>query len=194
MIHTDAVTESMEDYLKTIHNVIKKQQVARPKDIVKIMKVSPPSVTGALHALAEREFINYSPHELITLTKKGESAAKDVVRRHDVLQSFFERVLLVNPKEADGVACKMEHIVSVNILGRFISFIEFLEVCPRAGESWISGFGYYCDHDGKLDNCKRCIEISLENIRERKLDEGNEYRVVTRLKELRPGPKGQVDR
>ena len=171
MTTSDAVTESMEDYLKTIFKVIKKQQVARPKDIAKILKVSPPSVTGALHSLAEKEFIHYSPYDLITLTKKGESAAKDVVRRHDVLQNFFEKVLLVEEKEADEIACKMEHAISPNILDRFISFIEFLEVCPRAGEKWISGFGYYCDHNGKLDNCESCITLSLENVRKKNLTE-----------------------
>ena len=192
MTNSAVVTESMEDYLKTIFKVIKKQQVARPKDIAKILKVSPPSVTGALHSLAEKEFIHYSPYDLITLTKKGESAAKDVVRRHDVLQNFFEKVLLVEEKEADEVACKMEHAISTNILDRFISFIEFLEVCPRAGEKWISGFGYYCDHDGKLDNCESCITLSLENVRKKKLNGGDKTMAVTQLNELQPGQKGRV--
>lgn len=192
MTNTDAVTESMEDYLKTIFKVIKKQQVARPKDIAKILKVSPPSVTGALHSLAEREFIHYSPYDLITLTKKGESAAKDVVRRHDVLQNFFVKVLLVEEKEADEVSCKMEHVVSPNILDKFISFIEFLEVCPRAGEKWIAGFGYYCDHDGKLDNCESCIALSLENVRKKKLNKGDKTMAVRQLNELKPGQKGRV--
>ena len=192
MTSTYAVTESMEDYLKTIFKVIKKQHVARPKDIAKILKVSPPSVTGALRSLAEKEFIHYSPYDLITLTKKGESAAKDVVRRHDVLQNFFEKVLLVEEKEADEIACKMEHAISPNILDRFISFVEFLEVCPRAGDKWISGFGYYCDHDGKFDNCESCITLSLENLRKTKLSGGDKKMAVIQLNELQPGQKGRV--
>jgi DtxR family Mn-dependent transcriptional regulator len=182
----------MEDYLKTIFKVIKKQQVARPRDIAKILKVSAPSVTGALHSLAEKEFIHYSPYDLITLTKKGESAATDVVRKHDVLQSFFEKVLLVEEKEADEVACKMEHVVSSKVLDRFISFVEFLEVCPRAGEKWISGFGYYCDHDGKLENCENCIELSLENVRKDKRKRGDKNMPVSPLNKLQPGRKGRV--
>ncbi len=192
MTSTYAVSESMEDYLKTIFKVINKQHVARPKDIAKILKVSAPSVTGALRSLAEKEFIHYSPYDLITLTQKGENAAKDVIRRHDVLQNFFEKVLLVEQKEADEVACRMEHVVSPNIMDRFISFIEFLEICPRAGEKWISGFGYYCDHDGKLDNCEKCIELTLENLREKKRKGGNEAMVVKKLNELEPGNKGRV--
>jgi DtxR family transcriptional regulator, Mn-dependent transcriptional regulator len=192
MTTSDVVTESMEDYLKTIFKVVTKQQVARPKDIAKILRVTPPSVTGALRSLAEKEFIHYSPYDLITLTKKGEKAAKDVVRRHEVLQNFFVKVLLVEEKEADEVACKMEHVVSPNILDKFISFIEFLEVCPRAGEKWIAGFGYYCDHDGKLDNCERCIELSLEKLRKKKLNKGDKTMTVKKLNDLKPGQKGRV--
>gem|GEM_PF-266101 len=172
MTSGEAVSESMEDYLKAIFSVIAKQQVARPKDILKILKVSAPSVTGALHALAEREFIHYSPHDLITLTEKGERAARDVVRRHDVILNFFEKILLVDPKEAEEVACRMEHAISPNVMERFIRFVEFLDLCPRAGEKWISGFGYYCDQDGKLDNCETCISQTLEEVRKKKREGG----------------------
>ncbi len=186
MTNADGITESMEDYLKTIFKVITKQQVVRPKDIARILKVRPPSVTEALRSLAEKEFIHYSPYDLITLTKKGESAARDVIRRHDVLQNFFEKVLLVEGKEADEVACKMEHVVSPNILDKFIGFIEFLDVCPRAGEKWISGFGYYCDHDGTLDNCESCIALTLEDVK-RKRNGKDKTMAVASLNKLWPG-------
>lgn len=192
MTASDVVSESMEDYLKAIFNVIAKQQVARPKDIVRILKVSAPSVTGALHSLAEKEFIHYNPYDLITLTKKGEEAARDVVRRHDVLLNFFVKVLLIDPKEAEEVACRMEHAVSSNVLERFVRFAEFLEVCPRAGEKWIAGFGYYCDQDGNLDNCERCISLSLEEVRKKKSEGEMMKNENVRLNELSPGEKGRV--
>jgi DtxR family Mn-dependent transcriptional regulator len=194
MTSSEAVSESMEDYLKAIFNVIAKQQVARPKDILKILKVSAPSVTGALHALAEREFIHYSPHDLITLTEKGERAARDVVRRHDVILNFFEKILLVDPKDAEEVACRMEHAISPNVMERFIRFVEFLDLCPRAGEKWISGFGYYCDQDGKLDNCETCISQTLEEVRKKKREGGAMKKDGVQLSELQPGSKGRVVR
>jgi DtxR family Mn-dependent transcriptional regulator len=192
MTTSEAVSESMEDYLKAIFNVIAKQQVARPKDILKILKVSAPSVTGALHVLAEKDFIHYTPHDLITLTEKGEKAARDVVRRHDVILNFFEKILLVDAKEAEEVACRMEHAISPNVMERFIRFVEFLEVCPRAGEKWIAGFSYYCDEDGKLDNCEACISQTLEEVRKKKREGGEMKKEGVSLSSLPPGRKARV--
>ncbi|MDA8125897.1 MAG: DtxR family transcriptional regulator [Deltaproteobacteria bacterium] len=192
MVASDTVSASMEDYLEAIFHVIAKQQVARPKDIAKLLNVSHPSVTGALRALAEKELINYTPYDLITLTTRGEAAAKDVVRRHETLRNFFVKVLVVNEKEADEAACKMEHSIPPVILERFVQFAEFVEVCPRGGEKWVAGFGYYCDHAGKRDNCERCISLCLDEVKEKKEQGDQEEMNRVQLKDLPPGRKGRV--
>lgn len=124
------ISESLEDYLETIHYLIIQKQAARAKDIGKQLNVSRPSVTGALHALADRNLINYSPYGIITMTEQGQSIAKGITRRHEVLRDFFVKILGVNYEEADAAACKMEHAVSDSILKRFL---EFIENCARDG-------------------------------------------------------------
>jgi DtxR family transcriptional regulator, Mn-dependent transcriptional regulator len=118
------LSASLEDYLEAIYHVVAANQVARAKDIAARLQVSGSSVTGALHALAKREFINYTPYDVITLTPEGHRVAQDVVRRHRVLRTFFTRVLDVAEDEADEAACRMEHAVPRLILERFVAFAE----------------------------------------------------------------------
>ena len=130
------LSASLEDYLETIYLIVQEKQVARAKDVSQRMQVGRSSVTGALHALAERKLINYAPYDLVTLTRQGELVAADIVRRHCVLRDFFVKVLSVEETLADDVACKMEHAVPESVLQRFVEFIEFVDRCPHDGAEW----------------------------------------------------------
>jgi DtxR family Mn-dependent transcriptional regulator len=192
MTLTDTLTASLEDYLEAIFHIIAEKQAVRPKDIAKRLKVSNSSVTGALRSLADKELINYAPYDVISLTPTGKIAAKDVVRRHEVLSDFFVKVLAVEERDADKAACQMEHSIPKIILERFIQFAEFIEVCPRGGSKWIAGFGYHCDHDNTQENCERCISATLEDVKQRRQQGGEKAMTAARLKDLKPGQKGKV--
>jgi DtxR family Mn-dependent transcriptional regulator len=182
----------MEDYLEVIFHVINEKQAVRPKDIAKRLKVSNASVTGALRTLTEKKLIHYAPYDVITLTERGRAAAKDVVRRHEVLRDFFVKVLAVDEKTADDAACRMEHSIPKVILERFIQFADFIEICPRAGSKWIAGFGYQCDYGMIQDDCDDCIEHTLKEVRKQNNKGGDNAMKDVRLKDLEPGQKCKV--
>jgi DtxR family Mn-dependent transcriptional regulator len=193
MIMAETLTASLEDYLEAIFQIIAEKEAVRPKDIARRLKVSNPSVTGALRALAEKELINYAPYDVITLTPGGKAAAKDVIRRHEVLRDFFVKVLAVEEATADRAACDMEHWIPRIILERFIQFVEFVETCPRGGSKWIAGFGYHCNYGGDPANCETCVSLCLEEVRKRKAKAGRKMMTTARLlKDLEPGQKGKV--
>jgi len=192
MTSADTLTASLEDYLEAISQIITDKEAVRPKDIARRLKVSNSSVTGALRSLAEKNLINYAPYDVITLTSAGKTAARDVIRRHEVLRDFFVKVLAVQEKDADKAACEMEHAIPKSILDRFIQFAEFVEVCPRGGSDWISGFGYYCDQGKTRESCEKCVEAILEEERQRKDQGGEKGTRRVNLKDLKPGQKGKV--
>lgn len=144
---TDAmhISASLEDYIEAIFHIVAEKQAAKPRDLAEKMKVANSSVTGALKMLAEKALINYAPYDIITLTPAGKAYAEDVVRRHEVLRDFFVKVLAVDFKTADEAACGMEHSVSKTILERLVRFAEFVELRPRGGEDWVSGFRHHCE-------------------------------------------------
>ncbi len=192
MTAADTLSASMEDYLETIYEIIADKKAARPRDIAKRLNISYPSVTGALKLLAERQLINYTPYDQITLTQAGEAAAKDVLRRHEVLRDFFIEVLAVPYEEADAAACEMEHSISKKLIERFVNFIEFVETCPRGGSKWIKGFAYHCDNEGAMDNCRECILSCLDGLKSKSGSHNNDTIKTLSLADLKPGNKCRV--
>ncbi len=190
---TMKLSASLEDYLEAIFHLVTEKQAARARDIAKRLEVGRPSVTGALHALAEKELVNYSPYEVITLTRKGEAAARGVVRRHEVLRDFLVNVLSVDERAADEAACHMEHTITPSILERLIQFVEFVEVCPRGGAKWIKGFRYHCERSNPKD-CERCITLCLQDVSKKKSNAGRKAAMTIALGELKPGQKAKVER
>jgi DtxR family Mn-dependent transcriptional regulator len=156
------------------------------------MKVGASSVTGALHQLAERKLINYSPYDLITLTDHGKQVALEVVKRHIVLKEFFTKVLAVEEKEAESAACQMEHAVSKDLLERFTKFIEFTDNCPRAGAKWINGFGYQCESGSNPDLCESCITQTLEEVKLKKINKEVNMGNILKLNKLSSGSRARI--
>ena len=132
------LSESLEDYLEAIFCIIDERKVARPKDIVKRMGVSGASVTGALRILSDKKLIYYAPHDLVSFTEEGARIAGEVYRRHLRLRLFLTEVLLVEPREADAAACKMEHVLPESIVSRMVRLANFLQNNPKVAPLWRS--------------------------------------------------------
>jgi len=121
------LTPSLEDYLEAIYQLEKKNRVARVKDIAELLNVQMPSVTGAVKNLKTKSLVNYEKNSFISLTDKGLVIAKSVQRRHSVLQSFLEEILLLSPKDARDQACRMEHSIKPETAQRFLNCLQFVK-------------------------------------------------------------------
>ena len=188
------LTASLEDYLEAIYCIVQEKHAVRAKDISKRLKVNRSSVTGALHALAQRKLINYAPYDVIDLTSAGTTLAKDVVHRHETLKMFFTKVLSIQETDAEDAACKMEHAVPPKILQRFLDFVNFVECCPRGGEKWIKGFGYYCESPKQAGNCEKCVSLVLKGIKNMKQVEEKQEQKAINLWDMQPGQKAIISK
>lgn len=161
---SENLSASLEDYLEVIYHLEKSNRVARAKDIADQMNVQRASVTGALRALSGRGLINYSPYSYITLTPSGRDIAKEIIRRHNVLKEFFIIALQMAPEDAEANACRIEHAIDPGAVERLVRFVEFLKLCPRAGEDWFEGFSRYCQKGEHTSNCQSCIQECLDQV------------------------------
>ena len=118
------LTANMEDYLEAVSLCANEQGVARVRDIRDMLGVKTPSVTGAMKALAEADYVVHQPYGGVELTAKGRRAAEDVKKRHAILSRFLTQVLGVTPKTADIDACKMEHTISRETLEKLHSYLH----------------------------------------------------------------------
>ena len=118
------LTESLEDYLEVIAELIERDGHAHTKEISERMQVKMPSVTGALRQLEKLNCIIYNSRYPVQLTPLGESIAREVIHRHKVLKTFFGNILGLPPEIASATACHLEHVVDADIAARFVLFSE----------------------------------------------------------------------
>ncbi len=158
IIFEKPLTPVVEDYLEAIFDLQKEKNFVRVKDIAKRMKVKMPTVTSMLKNLDKKKLVKYRKYEFIELTKNGAEIGKEIRRRHEILFKFLTKILNINPKTANEEACKMEHTLSSSTLDSLTDFIEFIDVCPRAGESWLKYFREFrvggCKSEAYLQYCK----------------------------------------
>lgn len=124
-MQTVKITASLEDYLEAIYEIIEEKQGVKAVEVAKRLNVKRSSVTEALKNLAEKNLVNYGRYDVISLTPLGVKVAKKVIEKHKTLYDFFTKILGLTPEEASINACKVEHVISDDVLQRLIAFIEF---------------------------------------------------------------------
>lgn len=105
------LTSSMENYLKTVFILYRKQGYARCVDISEYMGVTMPSVSRAVKELIKAEYLIKEANGTLSLTMVGKKIAENVYERH----CFFREKLLaagVDLQTAERDACRMEHGIS----------------------------------------------------------------------------------
>ena len=138
------LSASLEDYLEAIFNLAGENNITRSKDIAEQLGVSRASVTGALRALKDKNLVNYTPYNYISLTEPGKTAAAEIANRHEILKSFFTDILNVKPEIAQKAACKAEHALGPEIITKLLSFIEFVNHNSDNGHDLKDEFSRFC--------------------------------------------------
>ena len=147
---TDNLSASLEDYLEAIFNLAGKSKVAHSKDIAKLLNVSRSSVTGALRVLREKGLANYKPYGSVTLTEAGQIAAAEIVRKHNILKSFFINILGIETDIAQQAACRAEHTLGIDVIARLLSFIEFVTKNDENDLNLTERFKKFCKNNKKI--------------------------------------------
>lgn len=163
--HSRRLTRSLEDYLEAILFLVRKGQVARVRDIARMLDVGMPSVTTALKHLAQRGLVNYEAYQLASLTEQGRSIAEGISRRHYLLRQFLTDVLHMDGELADVNACRMEHAVDELLLERLEDFMAFIRTCPLTAHGWLDHFAEGCAPGRDRSACRLCAD-KLKNLPE----------------------------
>jgi len=129
MTQIGALSESLEDYLEVIFQLVQEKKVARVRDIAARKGVKMSSVVGALRRLSAAELIHYRAREFVELTDAGEELARLVLARHEFLTRFFVDILGVDEEQAENEACSVEHVLSPDTMVRMRRFARYVEHC-----------------------------------------------------------------
>ena len=82
-------SQSAEDYLERIHELIEVKGYARVVDIASSLKVRQASVTAMVQKLGRAGFVKYEKYRGLVLTDEGRDVARKIQNRHATLSRFF---------------------------------------------------------------------------------------------------------
>lgn len=113
---------AIEDCLKTILILQNKNGSVRSLDVAETLHVTKPSVSRAIKILRDDGFLTMEKGKRLSLTDTGRASAELIYERHCVLKQMLIS-LGVCPDIAEKDACRMEHVISDEALGRIKSYI-----------------------------------------------------------------------
>ncbi|HVF73189.1 MAG TPA: transcriptional regulator MntR [Chthoniobacterales bacterium] len=102
---------AVEDYLELILELIGSKGYARVVDIANGLKISQASVTNMVQRLDAEGLLKYEKYRGLVLTAAGETLARNITRRHQLLTDFLTLLQLdknVIHHDVEG----MEHHIS----------------------------------------------------------------------------------
>lgn len=138
--------------------------MARAKDIADRLGVTRGNVTSALKGLHEKSLINYQPYGHITLTSEGEKLAANIIHRHKILTQYLQEVLQLPSESAEANACRAEHVLDAEVIECMVSFLEFLDKCPRTSDVWRKAIDNFCESGVDKADCEECVGQCLAEI------------------------------
>ncbi|WP_435640293.1 manganese-binding transcriptional regulator MntR [Micavibrio aeruginosavorus] len=114
-------TETTEDYVELIADLIGAQQEARLSDLSARLGVSHATASKVISRLKDEGYVDSEPYRSIFLTDKGWTLAQKCKERHEIVLAFLIR-LGVPPDTAEFDAEGIEHHISAETLDIFRRF------------------------------------------------------------------------
>jgi Mn-dependent DtxR family transcriptional regulator len=108
-------SSAVEDYLERILELIDSKGYARVVDIATSLKISQASVSNMVQRLDADGLLKYEKYRGLVLTPAGETLARNITRRHQLLTDFLT-LLRLDEKVIHHDVEGMEHHISPRTL------------------------------------------------------------------------------
>ena len=119
------LTESTENYLKSIYSLEKERGEVLTTQLAQRLKVTPASATGMLRKLAEMKLVSYKKYQGVILTNSGRKIALEVVRHHRLLELYLNEIMGVPWDKVHLEAEKLEHAISEELEDRIDEMLGY---------------------------------------------------------------------
>jgi Mn-dependent DtxR family transcriptional regulator len=123
-------SQSAEDYLERIHELIEEKGYARVVDIASSLKVKQASVTSMVQKLAEAGYLKYEKYRGLLLTDDGLKVARKIRNRHETLSRFFSLFGLDAESQRQDIE-GIEHHLSPDTVQILADLAQFFEKNPE---------------------------------------------------------------
>jgi DtxR family Mn-dependent transcriptional regulator len=105
-------SQVVEDYLKTIYKLQRKNERVTTSELAKALGVSPASVTNMVKKLSKMHLIRHRSYQGVELLKAGKKIALEIIRHHRLLELYLKEALGYSWDCVHDEAEKLEHHIS----------------------------------------------------------------------------------
>src|ERR1700712_1060629 len=124
-------TLAEENYLKSIYHLSLNTQNVSTNQIAALLNTRAASVTDMLKKLADKELINYTRYQGVSLTSPGKKIALHIIRKHRLWEFFLVEKLNFKWDQVHEMAEEMEHISSEELIDRLDKFMDYPKYDPH---------------------------------------------------------------
>ncbi len=104
--------------------------MVKTSKISKDLGITPASVSEMLKKLEKMGYVNYSQYKGVNLTDSGLKVAKNITRKHRLLERFLHDILKLKDHFLHDQACEMEHSLSDDAERALCQVLEHPDKCP----------------------------------------------------------------
>ena len=130
-------SQTAEDYLERIHELIEEKGYARVVDIASSLDVKQASVTSMVQKLGELGYLNYEKYRGLVLTEKGKAVATGIQKRHETLARFFS-LFGLDPETQQRDIEGIEHHLSPATVEIIADLAGFFERNPETLQAFVT--------------------------------------------------------
>lgn len=120
-----------ENYIKSIYHLQHDVESVTTNALADHIKTKPASVTDMLKKLQLKKLLNYNPYKGFRLSKEGNKAALNIIRRHRLWEYFLVNQLQFNWEEVHDVAEQLEHVISRKLVDKLDAFLGYPKFDPH---------------------------------------------------------------
>lgn len=169
--------EQVEEYVEAIFDIAGEKGTAKTTEVANRLDNAPASVTEVFQNMAQKGLVEYEPYKGVSLTDKGLEIAKNIKRKHRILEVFLTKNLHINCKKVHDEACRMEHSISDEVGDAICRQLDAPARCP--GGKLI----YPCDK--RIKTCNECKGTLEEEV-------SAGQRKIVPITDMKPCQKGIV--
>lgn len=123
---------SIENFVKTIY--LQEQRMAedtRPGTLAKLLDISNAATTDMARSLAQKNLVNYTKYQKLSLTPQGKKLALNILRKHRLWESFLSQTLNLSLHEIHKEAELLEHATSDFLADKIDEYLNYPAADPH---------------------------------------------------------------
>jgi len=126
----DQLSESTEMYLKAMVELGQGEKIAVGR-LAGRLGVTNVSANEMVHRLTDQGLVSHIPYKGVELTKTGQAAARNVLRRQRLWECFLYQYLKIEWARLYELACALEHATAPEVTEALSVFLGDPRLCPR---------------------------------------------------------------